>query len=69
MCKLKMAKNLELKINILRNKMVRIGSRKGLDNQETLKYSQMLDKLIFEYQLSKNKKLLIPFLFVPQIVF
>jgi hypothetical protein len=68
MCKLKMTKNLELKINILKKKMVRIGSRKGLDNQETLKYSQMLDKLIFEYQLSKNKKLLFPFFFVSQIL-
>ncbi|WP_442600155.1 aspartyl-phosphate phosphatase Spo0E family protein [Neobacillus sp. D3-1R] len=50
-----MTPNIELKIKLLRNKMIRIGCQCGLTNQETLRYSQKLDKLIFEYQSQKNQ--------------
>jgi len=37
---------LDFKINRLRQKLVKTGIEKGLSHQETLKYSQRLDKLI-----------------------
>lgn len=39
------------KIENLRQKMIADGMEKGLKNKETLRYSQELDELIFEYQI------------------
>ena len=39
---------LDFKINKLRKKLVETGIKKGLNHQETLKYSQRLDKLIIK---------------------
>ncbi|OMP67047.1 aspartyl-phosphate phosphatase Spo0E family protein [Domibacillus epiphyticus] len=41
-------------INELRELMVSTGMEKGLDNVETIKYSQELDKLIFQFQLQNR---------------
>jgi hypothetical protein len=38
-------------INILKHKMIDTGLNKGLNSPETLTYSKMLDKLIYNYQL------------------
>lgn len=40
--------SLDFKINRLRLKLVKTGIEKGLSHQETLKYSQRLDKLIIK---------------------
>ncbi|MBM7647869.1 hypothetical protein JOC78_000809 [Bacillus ectoiniformans] len=42
---------LTAQINVIRDLMITTGLTKGLDNQETLKYSEELDKLINKYQL------------------
>ncbi|WP_332888732.1 aspartyl-phosphate phosphatase Spo0E family protein [Domibacillus epiphyticus] len=34
--------------------MILIGTSKGLDSVETLKYSEELDKLIFQFQLQNR---------------
>ena len=39
---------LDFKIKRLRKKLVETGIKKGLNHQETLKYSQRLDKLIIK---------------------
>ncbi|MBK5446042.1 aspartyl-phosphate phosphatase Spo0E family protein [Peribacillus sp. TH24] len=55
MCNFKFHKEfLDLKINILRRKLVKTGINKGFTHWETLQYSQRLDKLIFK-SLSKSK--------------
>ncbi|MEC1522603.1 aspartyl-phosphate phosphatase Spo0E family protein [Neobacillus niacini] len=43
-------KNLLMKINRLRKKMICIGMAKGLSHPETLKYSEELDELIYKFQ-------------------
>ncbi|OMP66961.1 aspartyl-phosphate phosphatase Spo0E family protein [Domibacillus epiphyticus] len=46
--------NLLSQINDLRELMVYTGMEKGLNSVETLKYSQELDKLIFQYQVQSK---------------
>jgi hypothetical protein len=51
---MKMIKNessdLAYKINLVRKLMIVTAQTKGFDNPETIKYSEELDKLIFETQ-------------------
>ncbi|MEK4029087.1 MULTISPECIES: aspartyl-phosphate phosphatase Spo0E family protein [Bacillaceae] len=42
---------LSIRINQVRHLMISTGLRKGLDDDETLKYSEELDELINKYQL------------------
>ncbi|MGE6257197.1 aspartyl-phosphate phosphatase Spo0E family protein [Heyndrickxia sporothermodurans] len=44
-------KKLKEKIERLRQKMIEDGMNKGLEDKETLVYSQELDELIYEYQM------------------
>ncbi|OMP66167.1 hypothetical protein BTO28_13685 [Domibacillus epiphyticus] len=47
-------KILSSRITHLRELMILIGTSKGLDSVETLKYSEELDKLIFQFQLQNR---------------
>ncbi|WP_298473016.1 aspartyl-phosphate phosphatase Spo0E family protein [uncultured Psychrobacillus sp.] len=51
MCEIKLYRELELNIKELRKILIETGIKKGLNHQETLKYSQKLDKLIFKQSL------------------
>ncbi|CAK6481456.1 aspartyl-phosphate phosphatase Spo0E family protein [Shigella flexneri] len=51
MCEIKLYRELELNIKELRKVLIETGIKKGLNHQETLKYSQNLDKLIFKQSL------------------
>ncbi|KKB37333.1 aspartyl-phosphate phosphatase Spo0E family protein [Bacillus thermotolerans] len=42
-------------INDVRRTMIVTGLRKGLNNDETLRYSKELDKLIHKYQLAVSR--------------
>lgn len=42
--------DLAYKINLVRKLMIVTAQTKGFDNPETIKYSEELDKLIFETQ-------------------
>ncbi|MEY8757836.1 aspartyl-phosphate phosphatase Spo0E family protein [Peribacillus frigoritolerans] len=55
MCEIKLYRELELNIKILRKKLVETGIKKGLNHQETLKHSQRLDKLIFKQSLKSKQ--------------
>ncbi|MBA9027477.1 MULTISPECIES: aspartyl-phosphate phosphatase Spo0E family protein [Bacillaceae] len=37
-------------INILKNQMIKSGMENGISSPETIKYSQELDKMIYQYQ-------------------
>ncbi|MFJ7976562.1 aspartyl-phosphate phosphatase Spo0E family protein [Peribacillus sp. JNUCC 23] len=37
-------------INMLKNQMIKSGMENGISSPETIKYSQELDKLIYQYQ-------------------
>jgi hypothetical protein len=41
---------LKNQINQLRQKLIKVGKKKGLTHPETIKYSQDLDKLIIKFQ-------------------
>jgi hypothetical protein len=42
---------LTYKINLVRKLMIVTAQTKGIDNHETIKYSEELDRLIFETQI------------------
>ncbi|MBD1382426.1 aspartyl-phosphate phosphatase Spo0E family protein [Bacillus sp. IB182487] len=54
MCEIKMYSELELNIKNLRKSLIETGIKKGLNHQETLKYSEKLDKLILKQSLINN---------------
>lgn len=43
-------------INVLRNELIKLGTVKGINNKETIKTSQELDKLLYIYQLRFTSK-------------
>ncbi|OKL37050.1 aspartyl-phosphate phosphatase Spo0E family protein [Domibacillus mangrovi] len=49
--------DLSIRIQNIRKLMIATGIEKGLDNCETLKYSEELDKLIIQLQLQSRLKL------------
>ncbi|WP_286184581.1 aspartyl-phosphate phosphatase Spo0E family protein [Bacillus sp. SD075] len=49
-----MYRELELNIKILRKLLIETGVKKGLNHQETLEYSEKLDKLILKKSLINN---------------
>ncbi|WP_224752672.1 aspartyl-phosphate phosphatase Spo0E family protein [Metabacillus arenae] len=49
-----MYSELELNIKNLRKSLIETGIKKGLNHQETLKYSEKLDKLILKQSLINN---------------
>ncbi|GER65709.1 hypothetical protein BpJC7_02640 [Weizmannia acidilactici] len=48
--------NLSRNINIIRKKMMQFAVQKGFNHPETIRQSQLLDKLIYEYQLYMLQK-------------
>ncbi|MEE3956156.1 aspartyl-phosphate phosphatase Spo0E family protein [Peribacillus frigoritolerans] len=54
MCEIKMYRELELNIKSLRKLLIETGVKKGLNHQETLEYSEKLDKLILKKSLISN---------------
>jgi hypothetical protein len=51
LCEIKFYRELESEIKKLRKTLIETGIQKGLNHQETLKCSQMLDKLILKQSL------------------
>ena len=57
MCEIILYRELELKINKLRYILIETGIQKGLNHEETLKYSQKLDKLIVKQFLINHEQI------------